>query len=183
MNIINNLVLPIWNKDIYEKISHYSRKPLINFDLERENIDWKKFNSQSTILNLNDFVMNNFKFIKLGKLSNSSLISAIISVCNYEKKFEKRLISSIVFPQKDNITMVNKHGTYGIKLYFNGAFRYLEVDDRIPFDKITQKPLFSQCQSSDEFWLQLIEKSLLVLYDFKKIKTNPSYEIYHLCGW
>ena len=30
--MINNLVLPIWNKDIYEKISHYSRKPLINFE-------------------------------------------------------------------------------------------------------------------------------------------------------
>ena len=183
MNCINGINLPIWLKELYEKISQYTRKPIIQYNMERDDVDWKKISTLSTNPKIFESDIENFKYIKQGKISDCSLISAIISVCNYEKNFEKRSLKAIIFPQKENNAMVNKYGTYGIRLYLNGSFRYFEIDDTIPFSKSTQKPLLSSTESPDEFWLQLIEKSITLLYDFKKVQTNPSYEIYHLCGW
>ncbi len=183
MSTFNNTILPVWKKEIYEKVGNYSRPPNLPYKLEKDNIEWKNMSSISSNPKIFESDMNSYKFIKLGKLSDSSLIAALISVCNYEKKFDKRIITSLIYPQKDNDSIINKYGTYGVKIYLNGTYRYIEVDDLFPFDKLSEISLLSSSQSPDEFWFKILEKTFLFLYNFKKVPTNPSYEVYHLCGW
>lgn len=183
MSTFNNILLPVWKKEIHEKPGNYSRVPNIAYKLERDNVEWKKMSSISSNPKVFETDMNSYKFLKLGKVSDSSLIAAIISVCNYEKKFDKRIITSLIFPQKENDSFINKFGTYGVKIYLNGTHRYIEIDDTFPFDKLTGISLLSTSLSPDEFWFQILEKTFMFLYNFRKVASNPSYEVYHLCGW
>lgn len=51
------------------------------------------------------------------------------------------------------------HGMYIIRIFKNFKWIYVIVDDRIPFNKETKKPIFGHCTSSHELWVPLIEKA------------------------
>ena len=61
----------------------------------------------------------------------------------------------------------NEVGIYSIKIYINGAYKIIEVDDYIPVNKSTSAPLFAQMQTKN-IWPILLEKAWA--------KVNGSYE-------
>lgn len=50
-------------------------------------------------------------------------------------------------------------GIYVIRLFKNFKWIYVVIDDRIPVNKTTLKPVFGHCTSLHELWVALIEKA------------------------
>jgi len=50
-------------------------------------------------------------------------------------------------------------GLYVIRIFKNHKWIYVIVDERIPVDIKTQKPVFGRCRNSHEMWVPLIEKA------------------------
>lgn len=198
-SLVNGVNLPIWESE-YERLRHYQKNSITQNQILLEEIDniqieWKRISN-----NFKSF-LNKSKNIIQGTANNCSVIAAIIAINNYDTKFGKCLLNSIVHPQSiDGNIISNINGYYGVKLFFNGCPRYMEVDDHIPYNKITQQEIFS---STPNFYdlsikLKLIEKAIFTLYNginnftnldpsipkiSFSIRSNPSYEIYHLTGW
>jgi len=55
-------------------------------------------------------------------------------------------------------------GLYIIRFYKNFEWVYVIIDERIPVDKTTKKPVFGRCQSEHELWVALIEKAYAKLH-------------------
>jgi hypothetical protein len=53
----------------------------------------------------------------------------------------------------------------------------------MPINRQNNLIMFSQCP--DEYWVNIVEKAIFMLYGGQSLslKSNPSYEIYHLTGW
>lgn len=50
-------------------------------------------------------------------------------------------------------------GIYVIRIFKNFTWIYVIIDDRIPVNKTTQKPIFGHCANLHELWVPLIEKA------------------------
>jgi calpain-15 len=55
-------------------------------------------------------------------------------------------------------TQINKSGIYGVNFCINGEFQVVVVDDFIPYDQSTNKPVFSRTKNGT-FWLSILEKA------------------------
>jgi len=98
----------------------------------------------------------------MGRLNASiTLTCALISISNYDAQFANSTIRSLIYPNKNDAPIINKHGNYGIKIRFNGAQRLVSIDDRMPVSN-DKKPLL--ITHKDDFATQLLEKALIKLY-------------------
>ena len=105
-------------------------------------------------------------------VTDCSFISSLIIAAAFEKKFRKRLITSIIYPQDENgVPIVNPEGKYMVKLWLNGVARQVVVDDRLPIQRQSNL-LCSHTTGSPErleVWVSIIEKAYMKLcggYDF-----------------
>jgi hypothetical protein len=55
-------------------------------------------------------------------------------------------------------------GLYVIRLFIEFQWIYVIVDERIPVDIKTRKPVFGRCRSVHEMWVALIEKAFAKTY-------------------
>ena len=55
-------------------------------------------------------------------------------------------------------------GIYVFRFFKNFQWVYVIVDERIPVDIKTKKPIFGRCQNEDEMWVPLIEKAYAKLH-------------------
>ena len=55
-------------------------------------------------------------------------------------------------------------GMYVIRIFKNFKWIYVVVDDRIPVNKKTKKPIFGHCVKVNELWVALIEKAYAKLH-------------------
>jgi hypothetical protein len=55
-------------------------------------------------------------------------------------------------------------GLYCLRLFINHQWRYILVDERIPVDSKTRKPVFGRCRNINELWVALIEKAYAKVY-------------------
>jgi calpain-7 len=105
-------------------------------------------------------------------VTDCSFISSLIITAAFEKKFRKRLITSIIYPQDENgIPVINPEGKYMVKLWLNGVARQVIVDDRLPTDRHSNLLCSHTTGSRDrlELWVSIIEKAYMKLcggYDF-----------------
>ena len=105
-------------------------------------------------------------------VTDCSFIASLCICAAFEKKFRKRLITSIIFPQdKNGIPMYNPEGKYMVKLWLNGVARQVIVDDRLPIDR-NSNLLCSHTTGNRnqlELWVSIVEKAYMKLcggYDF-----------------
>ena len=106
-------------------------------------------------------------------VTDCSFIASLCICAAFEKRFRKRLITSIIYPQnKDGIPIYNPEGKYIVKLWLNGVARQVIVDDRLPIDQHSNL-LCSHTSDgrngSFELWVSIIEKAYMKLcggYDF-----------------
>jgi hypothetical protein len=105
-------------------------------------------------------------------VTDCSFIASLCICAAFEKRFRKRLITSIIYPQdSDGIPMHNPEGKYMVKLWLNGVARQVIVDDRLPIDRHSNL-LCSHTtgnRNQMELWVSIIEKAYMKLcggYDF-----------------
>ncbi|KAA6364876.1 MAG: putative cysteine proteinase, partial [Streblomastix strix] len=135
-----------------------------------------------------------WKYIKQGYVNDCSLISAIIIMTFMEDKINQPLVSDKIYPQgPDNIGIYNVNGQYHLKLFFNGDYRMVEIDDLLPcipsIIQQTEQSLQIQIASGrsilrGELWVSILEKGLLRLFrGYDSVGVRPSSAVFAFCQW
>ena len=87
-----------------------------------------------------------------------------------------------IYPKnKNDIAKMSEKGIYIIKVYFNGQWRSLYINDEIPCDENNQ-PLYPISSNPNEIWPLLICKAIHQLYP-NLDHLNLSYILYTFGGF
>jgi calpain-7 len=87
----------------------------------------------------------------------------------------------------DNISArpkISKNGKYIIKLYFNGTFRQVVIDDRLPVSNSSRKVFVVDRRNPLLLWPALLEKAVMKVfggYDFPG--SNSGSDLWMMTGW
>ncbi|KAL3810611.1 hypothetical protein ACHAXA_010569 [Cyclostephanos tholiformis] len=126
--------------------------------------------------------------IKQSCVSDCSFIAGICVAAEFERRFNRRLVTSLIHPQSPDTGMpiYNEKGVYIVKLWFNGVERRVLVDDFLPVDE-NGELLCSHTENNDgclELWVPILEKAYMKLcggYDFPG--SNSGVDLFCLMGW
>jgi len=124
--------------------------------------------------------------IKQYCVSDCSFICGLITSASFERRFKRRLVSSLIYPQDENgMPTYNPAGIYMVKLWLNGIERRVLVDDRLPVDN-RGNLLCSHTKTKGvlELWVCILEKAYMTLcggYDFPG--SNSGVDLFCLTGW
>ena len=121
-------------------------------------------------------------------VSDCSFIAGLCISAEFECRFKRRLITSLIHPQDPDTgkPIYNPNGVYMVKLWFNGVERRVLVDDLLPVDKGGEL-LCSHTKHNDgclELWVPILEKAYMKLcggYDFPG--SNSGVDLFCLTGW
>lgn len=92
----------------------------------------------------------------------------------------------MIFPRDNHSTnpKISPNGKYIFRLYFNGCFRKVVIDDRLPTSSTEQTLHVIDRSNPGLLWPALIEKAYLKVrggYDFPG--SNSGTDIWVLTGW
>ena len=119
------------------------------------------------------------------QVGDCSVLSSLAVAAHFEfkHKYNRKLISWNLYPQDTKGNPVfNPAGHYVVKLFINGTWSGVHVDDYLPLST-WGKPLCAY-SARGKLWVSLIEKAYLKVnggYDF--MGSNSSRDLYTLTGW
>ena len=119
------------------------------------------------------------------QVGDCSVLSSLAVAAHFEMKtgWQKRIITNNIFPQDTaGNPIYNPTGEYIVKLFVNGTWRGVQVDDFFPMS--TNGHWLCAYSSRGKLWVSLLEKAYLKLhggYDF--MGSNSSRDLFTLTGW
>lgn len=118
-------------------------------------------------------------------VTDCSMIASLCVCAAFERRFQKRLITSIIYPQtSDGMPVINPSGKYMVKLWLNGVARQVVVDDLFPVDRQGNLLCSHTTTPGLELWVSIIEKAYMKMcggYDFPG--SNSGVDLFSLTGW
>lgn len=104
-----------------------------------------------------------------------------MEVANHMSLFGSFFLKDIIYPHnKNGLPIYNPYGKYIIKVFINGEYRSVTVDDRILIHPNYTVNLLGQSLIQNELWVTLIEKALLKVY---YTDHTSYYGLSGLTGW
>jgi hypothetical protein len=140
--------------------------------------------------------------ITQGMVGDCSFVSSLIIASLHDRKVDirdkqigkplrsvaERLILSSIYPQdrKTGLPIVSQSGRYLVKLFFNGCYRRVTVDDYFPVHLPSQQLLCSTSTRNNnlQLWVSIVEKAYMKVhggYNFQG--SNSGMDLRCLTGW
>ena len=124
--------------------------------------------------------------IKQHLVQDCSFIGSLCICAEYERRFKRRLITSIIYPQDESgQPIINPSGKYIVKFWLNGIPRRVVIDDMLPVDRYGNLLCsHTQVKCGLELWVSVVEKAYMKLsggYDFPG--SNSGFDMFALSGW
>ncbi|KAL8704682.1 MAG: hypothetical protein Q9201_002176 [Fulgogasparrea decipioides] len=115
--------------------------------------------------------------------------SVVASLCAITARFERghsQILSSVIYPYDRTLEQptISKNGKYIFRLYFNGCWRKVVIDDRLPASSGSRALHVLDRNNPGLLWPALIEKAYLKVrggYDFPG--SNSGSDLWVLTGW
>jgi hypothetical protein len=88
------------------------------------------------------------------------------------------------FDHKAMRPQLSKSGKYVFRMYFNGSWRHVTIDDRLPASKTDRTLYVVDRRNPRLIWPALVEKAYLKIrggYDFPG--SNSGTDLHALTGW
>lgn len=118
--------------------------------------------------------------------SDCSVVASLCAGSSRVARGHQKISSTSVYPwdHKEQTLAVSPNGKYILKLYFNGCWRRVEIDDRLPTSKTERVLHVVDRRRPGLLWPALVEKAYLKVrggYDFPG--SNSGTDLAVITGW
>ncbi|KAA6399593.1 MAG: putative calpain 7 [Streblomastix strix] len=185
--------LPIWKKEHQIKPT----PPPYYSNTEKYNFEGFQFTKQIDLVRGDDIYessptnpislfkeQSTYDNIKQQEVNDCGVVSSFLMMRRIEKLGVQKILTDKMFPQDSKgIATFNPCGKYNLKVFVNGTFRLVQIDDKLPCKKLQNwqkegyKPRSLVCTKSTvdgELWPSLYEKAYLTVIGDGYNTAGPS---------
>ncbi|KAK4106425.1 cysteine proteinase [Parathielavia hyrcaniae] len=118
--------------------------------------------------------------------TDCSVVASLCAAARHVGPTKGSLVESLMYPfdRTNNRPEVSQNGKYIFRMYFNGTWRHVVIDDRLPTSHTDRTLYVVDRRNPRLIWPALVEKAYLKIrggYDFPG--SNSGTDLHALTGW